>query len=261
MTTDRQRVAVEVFWKLHEKLPKQAPGSDDSTRRALGLVTALPARPRILDLGCGPGRQTLVLARETGGQVTAIDVLPHFLDEVNERAEAAGLGAQIETQCTSMLGLDEEDASVDLIWSEGAIYNVGFSTGLADWHRLLRPGGAVAVTDATWLVPSPPEPVRQFWQQEYPAMQDVSANEAAVARAGYRSIDTFVIPQNEWWDDYYSIIDERIETLRGQSDDAAWHAALDEAETESNMVRDYGDTFGYVFYIMQKPGNPFEAGS
>ncbi|NRA02079.1 MAG: hypothetical protein HRU00_05690 [Myxococcales bacterium] len=72
MSAKPEHAAIEVFWKLHQGLPKQGPGSDASTRRALALVPELPSAPRILDLGCGPGRQTLVLARETGGQLTEL---------------------------------------------------------------------------------------------------------------------------------------------------------------------------------------------
>lgn len=253
MSDESQNVAIEVFWRLHDRLPKQGPGSDESTRRALKLVPGLSGAPRILDLGCGPGRQSLVLAQDTGGHVTALDMLPPFLAQVDERAEAAGLGDRIETVTGSMAELGAyEDERFDLLWSEGAIYNIGFESGLRDWHRVLKPGGAVAVTEATWLVPSPPERIRTFWGHHYPAMQSHEANVQAIAQAGYTFVDHFVLTESEWWDDYYTVIDERILSLRAERSDPAWVAALDEADEEAEIVRDCNGAFGYVFYVMQK---------
>ena len=72
---ERHKKQIELFWRLHEGLPKQGPGSDATTRRALALARPIPSEPRMLDFGCGPGRQTLVLAQDLGGHVTAINPL------------------------------------------------------------------------------------------------------------------------------------------------------------------------------------------
>ena len=253
MPGEPEQVAMEVFWKLHQGLPKQGPGSAASTRRALALVPKLPPAPKILDLGCGPGRQTLVLARETGGQVMAVDLLPPFLSQLDERAGAAGLDDRIETVRGSMSDLPYKDESFDLVWSEGAIYNIGFGRGLRSWRRLLRPGCALAVSEVTWLTDTPPEPIRQFWDASYPGMQNLAANERAVAEAGYSLLGSFVLPEQEWWDDYYTPFEERLRALRLQRDDDAWVAALDDHQNEVDIVRDCGGSFGYVFYVMQKP--------
>jgi len=252
LPTEAENAAIEVFWKLHVDLPKQGPGSDASTRRALALVPELPPAARILDLGCGPGRQSLVLARETGGHVTAVDLLPLFLKQLEERARTARLSDRIATLNASMDDLPCEDESFDLLWSEGAIYNIGFDNGLSTWRRLLRPGCSLAVSELCWLTHDPPEHIRRFWGSDYPAMRGHEANERAVANAGYRLLGSFVLSEAEWWDDYYNPIDERIAALREQRSDAGWLAALDAAEEESSIVRDCGGSFGYVFYVMQK---------
>ena len=113
---------MSIFRELTEGLPRQAPGSASATLRALGLVRGLPTRPRILDVGCGPGAQTVELARATGGWIVAVDIRQRFLDELTERAAAAGILPQVTTVNTSMFDMDFADASFDLIWSEGAIY-------------------------------------------------------------------------------------------------------------------------------------------
>jgi SAM-dependent methyltransferase len=245
-------VAIEVFWELHTGLAQQGPGSDASTRRALALVPGLPPDPRILDLGCGSGRQTLVLARETGGFVTAVDLHAPFLRELSERARIATRADRIETVEASMDDLPYADERFDLLWSEGAIYNIGFRNGLQSWRRLLRPGGALAVTEATWLRNEPPQLVRDFWRTNYPAMQDRAANERDIAECGYQLLGSFALPETDWWDDYYTPIEAGIEKLRKQRSDDRWNAALAAAEDEIAIFRSSGGSYGYVFYVMQR---------
>lgn len=65
-TTDSGDVLHDAFFALHHGLPRQGPGSDTTTRHLLSLAGPLPERPRVLDLGCGPGRSALLLAAEAG---------------------------------------------------------------------------------------------------------------------------------------------------------------------------------------------------
>lgn len=254
---ERHALQAEIFWRLHEGLPKQGPGSDATTRRALKLAAPLPEAPVILDLGCGPGRQTLVLAGDLGGRVTAMDLLPPFLEQLEARADAAGLSERITTQCASIGDLSpavHADGSVDLIWSEGAIYNVGFDFGLGHWRRLLTPGGRVGVSEVSWLVDDPPEPVRSFWDAHYPAIRTREENERAIVALGYRPLGQLVVPQEDWWTDYYSLIEERVETLRNERDDESWQAMIALSDEELEIVRIGLSAFGYVFYVMELDG-------
>src|SRR5260370_30240466 len=140
---------MSIFRELTEGLPRQAPGSAEATLRALAMARGLPERPRILDVGCGPGAQTIELARTTGGWIVAVDIRQRFLDELTERAGAAGVLPQVTTINSSMFDMDFDDASFNLIWSEGAVYIAAFSAGLRAWLRFLKPGGWIAVSVLT----------------------------------------------------------------------------------------------------------------
>lgn len=172
----------ELFWEIHSDLPREGPGDNGSTRRAFQTLQdlhSLPVHPQIADMGCGPGMQTLELARISGGAIHALDTHQPFLDELNRRAAAAGLADRITTLNVSMAESPFEPASLDLIWSEGAIYIIGFAAGLRRWRPLLKPGGCVAVTELSWLKPAAPEQARAFWADGYPGMCSVAENLAA----------------------------------------------------------------------------------
>jgi len=242
---------VSLFWRLHEGLPREGPGSDESTRNALRIVTGwLPHAPRVLDIGCGPGMQTLVLARESAGHVTAVDRHQPFLDELDRRAARHGLAERITTVNASMSALDFPDAAFDLIWSEGAIYVMGFAEGLRAWKRLLKRDGAIAVSEISWLGPNIPEEAASFWSRAYPAMTDVSTNLRIIESAGYTPIDHFVLPESAWWDQYYAPLERRIDALqREYRDDQDAMAFLEAERTEISLYRKYAASYGYVFYV------------
>ncbi|WP_298817945.1 cyclopropane-fatty-acyl-phospholipid synthase family protein [uncultured Chloroflexus sp.] len=243
-----------IFWQVHRDLPREAPGSDDSTLRALSMLPALPASARILDIGCGPGAQTVALARATSGHIIAVDTHQPFLDELVHRADQAGVADRIHPLQASMFDLDF-DHPFDLIWSEGAIYIIGFERGLREWRRLLKPGGLIAVTEISWLKPNLPEAARAFWDEAYPGMASVEANLTRLAAAGYRSLGHFTLPERDWWDNYYHPMAARIELLRqAYRENPEAQAALDSECAEIEVYRQYSDWYGYVFYLGQVVG-------
>lgn len=244
---------MDIFFELHQDLPREGPGDNASTRRALSLAADLPPAPVILDVGCGPGMQTLELARSTQGTITAVDTHQPFLDRLARQAQAHGLAERIQARNLSMFALDFPDEHFDLIWSEGAVYILGFERGLREWHRLLKLQGYLAVTEISWLRSDPPAEVMGYWRDNYPGMQTIGSNREIMRRAGYREVGFFTLPDSSWWDNYYIPQQPRIAMLRQKyADDADAIRLLDETELEIEMFRKYSAWYGYVFYIMQK---------
>lgn len=239
---------------LHLGAERQGPGSPACTRRAIELAGLRERRAlRIADVGCGTGASTLVLARELDARITAIDLLPEFLAALRERAAAAGLTDRIATVTATMASLPFADASFDVVWSEGAIYHVGFADGARRWRRLLVPGGILAVTELTWLTDRRPAALASYWAERYAEVGTASSKLAVLEGSGYRPLGYFVLPQDCWLDGYYGPMRDRFAAFvaRNGSSDAA-RAVVRAEEAEIALYERYRSFVGYGFYVAQR---------
>ncbi len=242
-----------LFFELFSGLPRQGPGTAASTRRALGLVPDVGPATRVLDVGCGTGAQTLVLAESSPARIVAVDNHAPFVDELNRTARERGLADRLEARVADMRELDFADGAFDLIWCEGAIYNVGVEAGLRDWRRLLRPGGHVAFTDACWRKPDPPAECAAFWNREYPAIRATSALLNAVEACGYETVGHFPLPASAWWDDYYRPLQDNVTAFRRRYHDAPDARELaDQCQAEIDIWHACSEFYGYEFVVLRK---------
>lgn len=250
-TDENQR---RVFFDLHSDLPREGPGNRDSTARAVHLMGAFPPRPLLVDIGCGPGAQTLDLAQLLpDAYIVATDAHKPFLEELQRRIDAAGLGERIEPRFADMRALPFAPNSIDVLWCEGAAYVIGVPRALAAWTPLLKPGGRIALTEPVWLRSDPPDSVRRNWDA-YPAMTDVPGCRAIIARAGLNLLGDFLLPDAAWWDHYYGPLEARAKRLRAKYPaDAAAATVLQDAENEVEAYRKYSAYFGYQFFVTAKP--------
>ncbi|MCP5044148.1 MAG: class I SAM-dependent methyltransferase [bacterium] len=241
----------DILLRIFAPLSQYGPGSDASTLRALAAVADLPERPRVLDVGCGPGRQTVALAQQIPASVVGVDLLEHPLRTLAARAQADGLADRVWPVRADMVRLPFPDASFDLVWGEGAIYCMGFLAGLEAWKRLLVPGGTLAVTELSWLGDTRPDGEREFFEKEYPAMLGIADNRALVERAGLELVTDFVLPESDWWDTYYLELEHRLCELEDE-DFGDGQFVVDTCKKEIEVLRASQGTYGYVFYIAQK---------
>jgi SAM-dependent methyltransferase len=247
-----------LFFELHEGLPQQGPGSAASTARAWRALTDALGTSTvhdILDVGCGPGRQTMDLlefSRETDARITAVDNYPPFTEQLmaSVAPRVAAATDRLTVLNADMGALPFEEASFDIIWSEGAIYVLGFEAGLRAWRSFLRPRGGIALTEISWLRRDPAPEARAFWEREYPGIASVEANLETLRRIGYNPVAHFTLPEADWWTGYYTPLRENArrfaEKYRG--DEVAMEIlAVEEAEID--LFSRHADSYGYVFYI------------
>ena len=241
----------EAFFRLFEGLPRQGPGSDACTREALRRIPDLPDAPRVLDLGCGSGRSALVLAEALRTRVTAVDNHQPFLDQLRATARERALEHLIEPRCTDMAAPGVPAGSIDLLWSEGALYLLGFEEGLRLWRRLLAPGGCLAVSECSWLSADPPAEAVAYFHEGYPRMGGIEQNLARARAAGFEVLDHFALPPEAWWDEYYTPLEARIARLAPDTGPELT-AVVEETRREIELYRSHGDTYGYVFYLLRR---------
>jgi len=204
---------MEYFYELFYNLPRGGPGDNKFTRKAFSYLKNLPDEPLILDIGCGHGMQTIELARISKGKIIALDNYQPFLDILMQNAAKEGFQDRIILKNQSMLEMDFDNDTFDIIWSEGAIFVMGFQNGLKKCYQLLKNKGFFVVSEAVLLLPNLPEPLKEFWDKEYPEIKDIKSNISLIKNEGFDVLYHFTLPKSCWFD-FYSQMDEKIKELK-----------------------------------------------
>jgi tocopherol O-methyltransferase len=114
----------------------------------------------ILDVGCGIGGSSLVLADRYRAAVIGITLSPVQRDRASERARAAGASVQVTFQVADAMAMPFQEDRFDLVWSlESGEHMPDKRRFLQECLRVLKPGGRLVL--ATWChrdsePPSPP---------------------------------------------------------------------------------------------------------
>lgn len=239
---------------LHKHGDRQGPGGDAETLQAMSLARIDSREPlKIADVGCGTGASALLLARHLNARIAAIDLAPVFLDALIERAERAGVADRISTIACSMDALPLADEALDVIWSEGAIYNIGFERGVSDWRGYLKPGGLLVASEITWITDTRPAELECFWKREYPEIDVASSKIRVLEKHGYSPLGYFVLPEQCWLDHYYRPMQARFEEFlntNGNSEEAREIVAAEQREIE--LYETYKAHFSYGMYVARK---------
>ena len=241
---------------LHRNSERQGPGSEKDTLKALGFIKLPPGKLKVADLGCGSGGQTISLAKKLNSEITAIDLFPEFLQDLNEKSEKLGLKSKIKTISVSMEDLPFEKESFDIIWSEGAIYNIGFEKGIKSWLPYLKSGGYLAVSEITWITNSRPEAIEAFWTREYPEIAVASTKINQLESNGYSLVGYFYLDEESWIKTYYEPLTNRFKDFLSRNGNTKTaQQVVEEYQTEMELYHKYKAYFSYGFYIAQKNEN------
>lgn len=248
--------ALELLVDFHKDGERQGPGSVRETLRALECIEISKKKDlKIADIGCGTGGQTITLAQHTDGQTTAVDLFPEFLERLNQRAKASGLQERITTVEGSMEELPFDREYFDIIWSEGAIYNMGFEAGIKRWKDYLKPNGYLSVSEITWITHSRPKEIQDFWKREYPEI-DTASNKISILEAnGYSPVGYFYLSQNSWIDNYFKPMESRFSPfLERHNYSQGAKNIVEEQQEEIRLYHKFKAYFSYGFYIARKIG-------
>jgi ubiquinone/menaquinone biosynthesis C-methylase UbiE len=244
-----------LLFDLHKRSLRQGPGGEEQTRRAMDLAGLSPSDPvmRIADIGCGTGASTIQLSRSLNASITAVDFSREFLDILEGRADSAGLSDCIRTLLCPMEKLPFEQEEYDVLWSEGAVYNIGFENGVTTWRHFLRPGGLLVVSEITWTTGDRPSEVQKFWESAYPEIATAADKISVLERSGYSPIAYFTLPESSWIDNYYRPLQDSFPGFlaRHANSDKA-RAIVEAEEKEIALYMKFKSYYSYGVYIARK---------
>jgi len=241
---------------LHKRAKRQGPGGDAETSKAIDLAMLDPSAPlKIADIGCGTGSSAMLLARALNAQITAVDFLPDFVEVLKANAESEGLSKKIDPLVCSMDNLQFDNEEYDVIWSEGAIYNMGFENGIDDWKRFLKPGGLLVVSEITWTTDDRPFEIQKHWEAEYPEISTASSKISILENSGYSPIAYFVLPEHCWLDNYYRPLQNSFaEFLARNANNEDAQAIVEAEKKEIALYEQFKNHYNYGVYIARKLG-------
>lgn len=243
----------KLICEYFSSIERQGPGSTEVTVKALSFIENLTDKSKIADIGCGTGGQTIVIANHSLGQITGIDLFPDFIDTFNANANKLDLQNRVNGIVGSMDNLPFQNEELDLIWSEGAIYNIGFERGINEWHKFIKKGGFIAVSEASWFTEERPEEIDKFWKDAYPEIDTISNKVAQMQKAGYIPVSTFVLPENCWIEHFYiPQVSAQKEFLKKYAGNQTAEELVKNQRHEAELYYKYKDFYGYVFYIGKK---------
>jgi len=128
---------------------------------------------QVLDVGCGAGVTPCFLARKYGCRVVGVDILDAMVERSNERAKREGVLDKVEFRVADAQDLPFEDDVFDIVITESVTaFPKDKAKAVAEYVRVVKPGGYVGLSESTWIK-SPPPPEMIAW-----ASQDLGANVA-----------------------------------------------------------------------------------
>ena len=183
----------------------------------------------------------MVLAGHITGQITGLDLFPDFIDIFNHNAKQSGLQDRVKGIVGSMDNLPFQSEELDLIWSEGAIYNIGFERGLK------------VVSESSWFTDERPAEINDFWVNAYPEIDTIPNQIAKIHKAGYLPVATFILPENCWTEHYFAA---KIEAQKIFLHKYAGNKIAEEFSSlqfdEEELYSKYKAFYGYTFFIAKK---------
>lgn len=235
------------FYLAFKDLDRLAPGSDASTLKVLDLLNFdKDSNFNILEVGCGKGADTLVLADYfENSQIEAIDLFSHYLDVLNEKIRENNLDSRVFTYEMDMNDLDFANEEMDLIFCHAGVEIIGFKKAINRWKRILKPESYLIVSDLTWISKPSKESI-DFWKSNYEEIDNIENKIAQLEKLGFEYVNCFVLGKKEFTD-YYSKLDDNLNQLKSDK------SAKDFVKQLKNEIKvSKNEDYSYVYYIMKK---------
>ena len=243
----------DLICETHVGLERQGPGSSEMTIKAICFLDNLDKISQVIDLGFGTGGQTMILAQKISGNIIGIDFFPDFINAFNDNAKKLNLQGRVNGIVGLMEELSFKNEHFDLIWSEGAIDNIGFERGFSYWKDFLKKNGYVAVTCHSWFTDERPAEIEKFWLVAGSGLNTIGYNISIMQKVGYVPLAVFTLPEKCWTDNYFvprEAADKAL--LEKYAGNKTVEAYIENNKFEVELYSKYKQYYGYVFYIGKK---------
>lgn len=250
---NKQLSMIDLIIETHIGLERQGPGSTEMTLKALSFVKELDENSQVIDLGCGTGGQTMVLAQHIKGSITGIDQFQEFIDVFNDNAKKLNLQERVMGIVGIMEDLSFSKGEIDLIWSEGVVDSISFEKNLSYWNKFLKEDGYIALTIPSWFTDEHPAEVAKFWTDMGSGLDTIGNNISVMQKAGYIPVATFTLPEKCWTDNYYvPRMAAEAWIMKKYPGNKIVEDYIKNDIYEVNLYSKYKQHYGYVFYIGKK---------
>ena len=233
------------FEEIFMGLERLGPGDDLDTLKALEYI---PYRSgSLIEIGCGKGLVSLLLAKHSNFDITAIDNDEYLLNCLQEKMNEESSELSISSLCISMTELSDME-EFNLVWAEGSAYIMGIKQALSEWQKVIKPNGYLVLTDLIWLTDKRSKEVKDFWLKNYPDMSSLSERINLMESAGYKLIDSFTLSLKAW-ENYLTPLKKSLENLKLKH----WGSnAYGDLCRELRIHENYLGQYGYQFFILER---------
>jgi ubiquinone/menaquinone biosynthesis C-methylase UbiE len=201
------------------------------TRKTYGLIPKIK-NPQILDVGCGTGVPTIEIAKISNGHVTGIDIDERLLNILRRKIKEIGLNDKICVLNKSIKMMDFQKESFDIIWSEGAVFVIGFEKSIKDWRELLRPNGYMVLHDD---------------------IKNKSKKLGLIGKNGYQLIAEYDLTFEIWWKEYYSKLEKLVESYEDKKPlDPKLRKEIDSDQNQVYMCKSNPELVRSFYTVIKK---------
>ncbi|MHA7881141.1 MAG: MerR family transcriptional regulator [Saccharospirillum sp.] len=235
------------FLHLFSTLDRWGPGSESATHRALSAIPK-ESTQNVLEIGCGKGSSTMMIAGMLDARVTAVDNEALAIDALERTIQDHNLDTHVVPVLASMTDLPFERRCFDAIWAEGCVYIMGMENALRYWKPFLKEHGYLMVSDLVWLTKDPDPDVRAFWREEYPDISDIASRLETLEKNGYTTVDHFSLDL-DGWRNYWEPLEQRLNELKAKQ----WRSqVISDIEKEIAVYKKgAAQAFTYQYFVLR----------
>lgn len=194
--------------------------------KAVSIIPGIE-NPRILDVGCGTGVPTLMVAEKLNGKITAIDTDTKSIAVFRSKVKELNLSDRIRLSNCSLFDIEVENNQYDLVIAEGLLNVIGFQKGFLRIKKLLKRKGFIIIHDEL--------------KNQNEKIEFIGNNSCKI-------LDSFVLDEQVWWNGYFKCLEKEISSITNNELLKLFEYDLQEIK----LFKKNPSPYTSVYYIIEK---------